>query len=210
LTRLYKECFRTRGQLKETVSWDRFGFWGHAWSVLGLNRGHGLFLSFLGAPMIYKAKSVFFAVNASLRWLNNVSGAYLIQVSSLLIGPQEVGRFLQVSALASHWLEDCANFTPTPVENDQYRANHSCQWTIILHLWIAGMTIANIISQLKLALTTRNILSRYKIIRATKKFKKLIRPLFRPKTYHTCHQKTNSSCETIPLSRVLKTTLWRF
>jgi hypothetical protein len=26
------------------------------------------------------------------------------------------GRFLQVSALASHWLEDCANNTPTPEE----------------------------------------------------------------------------------------------
>ncbi len=24
------------------------------------------------------------------------------------------GTFLQVSALASHWMEDCANFTPTP------------------------------------------------------------------------------------------------
>jgi hypothetical protein len=34
-------------------------------------------------------------------------------------------RFLQVSALASHWLEDCANFTPTPSENDKYSANHS-------------------------------------------------------------------------------------
>jgi hypothetical protein len=32
-------------------------------------------------------------------------------------------RFLQVSALASHWLEDCANFTQTPEENDQYSAN---------------------------------------------------------------------------------------
>ncbi len=28
--------------------------------------------------------------------------------------PAGFGRFLQVSALASHWLEDCANFTPTP------------------------------------------------------------------------------------------------
>jgi hypothetical protein len=27
------------------------------------------------------------------------------------------GTFLQVSALASHWLEDFANFTPTPEEN---------------------------------------------------------------------------------------------
>jgi hypothetical protein len=35
------------------------------------------------------------------------------------------GRFLQVSALASHWLKDCANFMPTPEENDQYNANHS-------------------------------------------------------------------------------------
>ena len=35
------------------------------------------------------------------------------------------GRFLQVSALASHWLEDCANFTPTPEENDQYSASNT-------------------------------------------------------------------------------------
>jgi hypothetical protein len=27
------------------------------------------------------------------------------------------GRFLQVSALSSYWLADCANFTPTPGEN---------------------------------------------------------------------------------------------
>ncbi len=61
------------------------------------------------------------------------------------------GTFLLVSAFASHWLEDCANFTPTPEENNQYSANHSkcnkiiksihCyQWTIILHLWLAVMT----------------------------------------------------------------------
>jgi hypothetical protein len=30
--------------------------------------------------MIYKSKSVFLAVNASLRWLNNVVGVYLVQV----------------------------------------------------------------------------------------------------------------------------------
>jgi len=35
--------------------------------------------------------------------------------------------FLQVSALDSHWLEDFANFTPTPEKNDQYSANYS-QW----------------------------------------------------------------------------------
>jgi hypothetical protein len=43
------------------------------WLDLGLTRGRGHFLNFLGAPMIYTAKSVFLAVNASLRWLNNVS-----------------------------------------------------------------------------------------------------------------------------------------
>jgi hypothetical protein len=42
----------------------------------------------------------------------------------LLIG-QRFGTFLQASALASHWLEDGANFTPTPKENDKYSANHS-------------------------------------------------------------------------------------
>jgi hypothetical protein len=26
---------------------------------------------------------------------------------------------------SSHWLKDCAIFTPTPEENDQYSANHS-------------------------------------------------------------------------------------
>ncbi len=31
-------------------------------------------------------KSVFLEVNASLRWLNNVTGVYLVQVSLLSIG----------------------------------------------------------------------------------------------------------------------------
>jgi hypothetical protein len=89
---------------------------GH-WSVLGLNRGHSQFINFFGAPMILKAKSVFLAVNASLCWLNKVSDMYLIQVSLLFIAAG-FGIYLQVLVLASHWLEDCANFTPTPEEND--------------------------------------------------------------------------------------------
>jgi hypothetical protein len=36
------------------------------------------------------------------------------------------GTFLQVLALAPHWLENFAYFTPTPEKNDQYSANHSC------------------------------------------------------------------------------------
>jgi hypothetical protein len=36
---------------------------------------------------------VFLAVSASLRWLNNVSGVLLVQVSLLLIGQQVLGDF---------------------------------------------------------------------------------------------------------------------
>ena len=37
--------------------------------------------------------------NVSLRWLNNVSGVYLVQVSLLLIGQQGLVDFLRVSYL---------------------------------------------------------------------------------------------------------------
>jgi hypothetical protein len=46
--------------------------------------------------MIYNAKSVFFTVNASLCWLNNVVGVYLVQVSLLLIGQQGLGHFFGI------------------------------------------------------------------------------------------------------------------
>jgi hypothetical protein len=39
------------------------------------------------------------------------------------------GTFIHVSAAASHWLEDCANFTPMPEENDQHSANQAIQAT---------------------------------------------------------------------------------
>jgi hypothetical protein len=42
--------------------------------------------------MIFDAKSVFLAVSASLHWLNNVSGVY-IMVSLLLIGQQGLVDF---------------------------------------------------------------------------------------------------------------------
>jgi hypothetical protein len=41
--------------------------------------------------MIYNAKIVFLGDNASFRWLTNVVGVYLVQVSSLLIGHQGLG-----------------------------------------------------------------------------------------------------------------------
>jgi hypothetical protein len=83
-----------------------------AWLVLSLNRGRGKFLNFLCAPMISRLMRV--CVGRVL------SPGFLAFNWSAGFGP-----FLQVSALASHWLEDCANFTPTQEENDQYSANHS-------------------------------------------------------------------------------------
>ncbi len=38
---------------------------------------------------------LFLAVKASLRWLNNVGGVYLVQVSLLLIGQQGLGDFFK-------------------------------------------------------------------------------------------------------------------
>ncbi len=50
----------------------------------------------------------------------------------------------------------------------------------------------------------------YKIIGAHKKFRKWPRPLFMPKTNHTCHQKSNQSGETVPLIMLSACTLSRF
>jgi hypothetical protein len=121
--------FVKRGNLfNGTLSRDGFGFWGHAWSVIGLNRGRSQFLHFLGAPMILELKSVFLAVNASLCWMLAACN-YSRFPCFLLVS--RVWDILQVSALASHWLEDCANFTATPDENDQY--DQSIWWDIPLN-----------------------------------------------------------------------------
>jgi hypothetical protein len=54
--------------------------------------GHGQLLNFLVLKCFYNAKSVFLTANASLRWLNNVAGVYLVQVSLLFIGHQGLGH----------------------------------------------------------------------------------------------------------------------
>jgi hypothetical protein len=61
-----------------------------------MGRGQ-IFIYFIAAQMFYNATSVFLAVNASLRWLNNVFGVYLLQVSLLLIGQQVLGNFFRYS-----------------------------------------------------------------------------------------------------------------
>jgi hypothetical protein len=76
------------------------------------------------------AKSVFLAVNASLCWLNNVVGVYLVKVSLLLIG-QQVWDISSGSALASHWLEDCENFTPMPAPTTLSAMQAASQSTFI-------------------------------------------------------------------------------
>jgi len=60
-----------------------------------------LFYNFLGDPMIclYNAKSIFLAVNASLRWLNNVSSVHLTQLSLLPIGQQHLVDFFRYRPL---------------------------------------------------------------------------------------------------------------
>jgi hypothetical protein len=45
--------------------------------------------------MILERKSVYLPVNASLRWLNNIGGVYLTQVSLLLIGLQDLPDFFR-------------------------------------------------------------------------------------------------------------------
>jgi hypothetical protein len=87
-------------------------------------------------------KVYFFAVNASLCSLNNVSG---VLSPDFLDSYWSAGfrKFLKVLCLASHWLEDCANCTPTPEENDK------CRLTL-KHL--------TLLSQRKLALNAINTL----------------------------------------------------
>ncbi len=113
--------FDGKSFFKGTVSRDGFGFWWHAWSAQGLNRGRGQFLNLLGAPndfMILLRKNVFLAVNGSSCWHNNVRGMYLVQVSLFFISQQGLGYFFRYwPLLPMHLLEDCANFTQTPEEN---------------------------------------------------------------------------------------------
>jgi hypothetical protein len=49
--------------------------------------------------MILKCKKVFLVVNASFRWLNNVSGVNLVKLSVILIGQQGLGHFLMYRPL---------------------------------------------------------------------------------------------------------------
>jgi hypothetical protein len=90
-------------------------------SSIGLNRERGQFLNFfLGAPMVYNAKKCIIS-----RLMRVCVGLTMLTACTFLASYWSAifGRFLQVSALASHWLADCTNYTPTPGDNNKYSAN---------------------------------------------------------------------------------------
>ncbi len=106
-----------------------------------LNRGRSQFLIF------FSAKSVFLAVNASLRWLINVCSVYLVQVSLLLIGQQYLGgSFRYRPLLPIGWRiaqglrqrrRKMINTEPTTlsaIRNTSSKPIHVYQCTSILHL----------------------------------------------------------------------------
>jgi hypothetical protein len=61
--------------------------------------GRGKFKKIFSSSDDLKAKSVFLAVNASLRGLSTVTGVYLVQVSLFLIGQLGLGRFFMCRPL---------------------------------------------------------------------------------------------------------------
>jgi hypothetical protein len=65
---------------------------------------------------------LYLAVDVILRWLNNVSGVYLVQVFLNLIGQQGVGHF------SRYWPFFPIGWRTVQIvrrENDKYSANHS-------------------------------------------------------------------------------------
>jgi hypothetical protein len=86
--------------------------------------GTGPFLNFFRCSNDFITQSVFLTANESLRWLNNVSGVFLVQVSLLLIGSRvwDISSGIYPCFLLAGELANC---TPTPEENDKYSANQS-------------------------------------------------------------------------------------
>ncbi len=119
----------------------------------------------------------------------------------------------------SHSLEDCASFTQTLEENNstapttvllvQYKQQAN---PLLLTHNYTPLVISrnNKIKQLTIIKPMQTGINREKYtfcnIKSLEHLKKLIkwpRPLFRPKTNHTYHQKQNSSRETVPFTLLL-------
>ncbi len=136
----------------------------------------------------------------------NVVGVYLVQISSLLLGQQSLGHFFRyrpllpigwrILQILSHHRRKITNTEPTTLSAIQAAS----QSTFTLHNYTPVVISRNdkskqltLLSQRKLALTARNTF-------CVKKIKKWPRPLFMPKTNHTCHQNPNPSRKTVPLN----------
>jgi hypothetical protein len=113
--------------------------------VIGLKRGRGQFLDFLGVPMILNAESVFLVVNASLQWLNKARRVNIAQFSLLFISRHSLQDFFRnrpllpigwriVQILRQHQRKT-TNTVPNILGAIQAaRQSTSYQITIILHL----------------------------------------------------------------------------
>jgi hypothetical protein len=75
---------------------DGFGFWGHVWLVLGLNREPGHWKKFFRCSNDFIMQKIYFSqLTLSLHLLNNVRGVYLVQVFLLFIGQQSLRHFFR-------------------------------------------------------------------------------------------------------------------
>ncbi len=151
-TRKYWNSFLFSSHVKGTVSRDGFGFWWHAWSVLGLKRGRARCSNAFITQKVYFSRLM--RVCVGLVMLERV---YLVQVSLFLIGQRGLGHFFRyqplfpigwriVQILSKH-RRKTNNTTPTTLSEVQ-AASQSIFINAPLYL----------LSQCNLALTTRNTL----------------------------------------------------
>jgi hypothetical protein len=150
----------------------------------------GLFLNFLGDPMILKrknSKKFIFAVNASLRWIKMLAAYFL---SFLLITDKALRVVVAVLVIfLRRWRKICTIFLPM---GSKSRYLKKCPKPC----WHARYIIKS--KQIRIN-REKYIFCVLKSLKHLKKFKKWPRPLFRPRTDHACHQTPNPSRETIPL-----------
>jgi hypothetical protein len=125
-------------------------------------------LNFYVLQRFYNAKRVYLAVNASSRWLNNVRGVYLVQVSLLLIGQQGLGDFFRYRPLLSigyrivqilrQRRRKTTNTAPTTLSAIQASSQSNFIYTSLVISRNNKNKQLKLLSQRKLALTVKNII----------------------------------------------------
>jgi hypothetical protein len=107
---------------------------------------------------------VFPAVNASLRWLNKVTGVYLVHVSLLLIGQQGLGHFFRycfpLAGGLSNIFRQRHRKTTNTVQHQPLLVQYKHQANPLVSMHNYTPLVINkqltILSQCKLALTEKN------------------------------------------------------